>query len=202
MAFIAVLDACVLYPASLRDTLLRLAQSELYDLAWSDQILDEMARNLVKNAHLSDKQVTHLQSEMRKWFPDAAAPAESIRRIESTMPVEPGDRHVLAAAVVSSAQTIVTSNLRHFPANGCGEFGVEPVDPDTFLLDLYDLDGDIVIRVISDEAAALTNPPVPLAGMLEHLHKIAPRFSDTVSADLFRKSEGSTIQPRALSKRS
>jgi PIN domain len=47
MAFKVVLDANVLYPFSLRDTLLRLAERELYVLAWSERILDEVSRNLV-----------------------------------------------------------------------------------------------------------------------------------------------------------
>ena len=31
-----VLDACVLFPASVRDTVLRLAESGLYHLHWTD----------------------------------------------------------------------------------------------------------------------------------------------------------------------
>jgi PIN domain len=47
MGYAAVLDANVLYPASLRDTLLRLAAAGFYDLLWSERIQDEAERNLV-----------------------------------------------------------------------------------------------------------------------------------------------------------
>jgi len=45
MPFAAVLDASVLYPLPLRDTLLRIAETELYDVYWSEHILHEVVRN-------------------------------------------------------------------------------------------------------------------------------------------------------------
>jgi hypothetical protein len=42
MPFAAVLDASVLYPLPLRDTLLRIAETELFDAYWSERILDEV----------------------------------------------------------------------------------------------------------------------------------------------------------------
>jgi hypothetical protein len=49
LAFVALLDANVLYPAYLRDALLRLAEAEVYQVKWSRQILDEMSRNVLEN---------------------------------------------------------------------------------------------------------------------------------------------------------
>ena len=46
---IAVLDANVLYPAPLRDFLLRMAEADLFSPKWSDEIQDEWIRNLLKN---------------------------------------------------------------------------------------------------------------------------------------------------------
>ncbi|MDG4833178.1 hypothetical protein O7627_28305 [Solwaraspora sp. WMMD1047] len=42
MTFVAVYDASVLYPSTLRDLLLRIAQSGLVDAKWTEQILDEV----------------------------------------------------------------------------------------------------------------------------------------------------------------
>ncbi|MEZ5001445.1 MAG: hypothetical protein R2730_00295 [Chitinophagales bacterium] len=47
--FTAVLDACVLYPAQIRDYLLRLAQANLYNPKWSNEINNEWKKSLLKN---------------------------------------------------------------------------------------------------------------------------------------------------------
>ena len=49
MAFIAVYDACVLYPSTLRGLLIRIAQAGLVQAKWTDAILDEVFRNLRDN---------------------------------------------------------------------------------------------------------------------------------------------------------
>ena len=49
MAFVVVYDACVLYPAPLRDLLVRLGMTGLFRAKWTDQILDEVFRNILKN---------------------------------------------------------------------------------------------------------------------------------------------------------
>jgi hypothetical protein len=45
--FLVLLDACVLVPAPLRDTLLRLAERRLFGPRWTDEIMEEMVRTLV-----------------------------------------------------------------------------------------------------------------------------------------------------------
>ena len=44
MSFVVTYDANVLYPASLRDTLVRLAKTKLFQAKWTDRILDEMVQ--------------------------------------------------------------------------------------------------------------------------------------------------------------
>ena len=70
MAFPAFLDTCVLYPAYLCDTLLRLAESESYRPLWSADVLTELRRNLIEQ-RLDTDNVDHRISEMRRAFPDA-----------------------------------------------------------------------------------------------------------------------------------
>lgn len=51
MPFVVFLDACVLYPANLRDVLLHLAEEEFYQIRWSPDVLDEMERNVARRAN-------------------------------------------------------------------------------------------------------------------------------------------------------
>ncbi|QKW54648.1 PIN domain-containing protein [Streptomyces buecherae] len=49
---------------------------------------------------------------------------------------DPGDRHVLAAAVRAKAQVIVTFNLKDFPPDKLSPWDVQAVHPDAFIEDL------------------------------------------------------------------
>jgi hypothetical protein len=88
MAFKVVLDANVLYPFSLRDTLLRLAERELYVLCWSERILDEVSRNLVEDSRTDNATAVRLHAAMRSAFPEALVDTDAIAAI-----ARPCDRH-------------------------------------------------------------------------------------------------------------
>lgn len=49
MAFVVICDANVLYPSTLRDLLSRVAEAGLVQAKWTDEILDEVFRNLMRN---------------------------------------------------------------------------------------------------------------------------------------------------------
>lgn len=166
MPFRAVLDANVLFPFSLRDTLLRLAEPApspapvpLYIPLWSERILDEMVRNLVEDGRMDQDQADRLASLMRSAFEEAAVGEEAIVALEGSMTNDPGDRHVLAAAVASGADAIITFNLDHFSPEACDPFAVEPTHPGEFLLALYGLAPEVVVEEVHQQAADLTNPP-------------------------------------------
>ena len=161
MAFAAVLDACVLYPFSLRDTLLRLAEHELYDPYWSQAILSEMTRSLITNQVVLPESAHRIADLMRTAFDDATVPARPIRQLEPSMTNHPKDRHVLATAVVAHAEVIVTSNLKDFPQASCQPLGIEAIHPDDFLQILYAKDRDQVLDVLRQQAADLSTRPSP-----------------------------------------
>jgi predicted nucleic acid-binding protein len=182
MPFAAVLDASVLYPLPLRDTLLRVAEIELYDPYWSQRILDEVARNLIADARASEQQARNLIDAMRDAFDEATVPEDAITKLEPAMTNDPNDRHVLAAAVASDAQAVVTLNLKHFPTEACEPFAVEALRPDSFLLDLYGLDSDRVFDVIERQAAVLSRPPMTTNDLLDRLAATVPDFAQTLRA--------------------
>ncbi|MGI8562957.1 MAG: PIN domain-containing protein [Candidatus Dormibacter sp.] len=182
MAFSVVLDACVLYPLSLCDILLRLGERELYDLYWSERILEEVRRNLVKN-RLTEDQAARRIDAMRRTFPAAIVPEEAIARLEAAMVNEEKDRHVLAAAVESPAEAVITFNLDDFPEEACAPHGVEATHPDDFLLALCDFGPATVRTAIDAQVAALRNPPIPRSELLDMLKRAGvPRFAEHLRA--------------------
>jgi predicted nucleic acid-binding protein len=179
VVFSAVLDANVLYPFSLRDTLLRLAELELYTPLWSALILEEMTRNLVEHRITAD-QAARIETAMRAAFEEAEVDADEIDRLEPAMTNDPKDRHVLAAAVAADSELIVTLDLEGFPPAACEPLGVEAIHPDDFLLDLHDLNPEAVRAALEQQAADL-NPPWPLDELLHALTTAGvPRFADTI----------------------
>jgi predicted nucleic acid-binding protein len=181
MPFSAVLDANTLYPFSLRDTLLRLAELDAYTPLWSERILEEMRRNLVER-QISEEQADRLAAAMRDAFEEAEVDATSIDRLEPELTNDPKDRHVLAAAVAAGSELIVTFNLDDFTAAACEPLGVAAIHPDDFLLDLHRV-GPGIVRAVLDQQAADLNPPWPLDQLLDALETAGvPRFVAAVRA--------------------
>jgi len=180
MPFVAVLDASVLYPLPLRDTLLRVAETELYDAYWSKRILDEVIRNLVADGRATEEQARRLVAAMSAAFDGAAFPQDAVDRLEPAMTNHDKDRHVLAAAVASNAQAVITLNLKDFPVEACKPFAIEPLHPDAFLIDLYNLDPPEVHEAVVRQAAVLQRPPMALHELLDRLAATVPDFAETL----------------------
>ena len=181
MAFVAVLDACVLYPFSLRDTLLRLAEREIYVARWSDRILEEVRRNLVEK-RVTEEQASKMLEAMREFFPEAEVDGQAIERLEGAMTNDPKDRHVLAAAVAARAEGIVTFNLDDFPEDACAPYGVEPLHPDAFMMTLHEIAPAVSAQVVTEQAADLTNPPISRDELVESLRRAGvPQFADAIA---------------------
>jgi len=185
VAFSVVLDANVLYPASLRDTLLRFASRDFFVPVCSDRILDEAQRNLIADGRVTAASAARLRAAMRRIFEDAWVDDAAIARLEPSMTNDHKDRHVLAAAVLSEAQTIVTLNLQDFPSESVEPFGIQVQHPDEFLLGLFGLDPALAVKVIETQAAALQRPPLTPIDILDALATAGvPEFADAVRTQL------------------
>jgi predicted nucleic acid-binding protein len=121
-----VLDTCVLFPDYLRDTLLRLAEAEIYEPLWSADILEELRRNVA--AKMPEVKAKRLVEVMAESFPHSAVTGYAT--LVPDMRNDPKDRHVLAAAVCGEAHAIVTRNLRDFPAEASEPYDIEVLSPD------------------------------------------------------------------------
>jgi hypothetical protein len=152
--FPVVLDACVLIPTPLADTLLRLAGGpRLYLPKWTDQIMAEVSRNLQENFGVTEEQAAYRESEIRKHFGEAWV--EGYEDLIPSMNNHEKDRHVLAAAVRSGAETIVTYNLKDFPPSSLAPYSISTQGPSSFLRNLYELDPDAVLHTLEQQAAAI-----------------------------------------------
>ncbi|MCD6672028.1 MAG: PIN domain-containing protein [Burkholderiaceae bacterium] len=165
--FTAVYDACVLYPAPLRDFLMWLGLSGRFRARWSAQIHDEWKRNLLKNRpDLAAEQLDRTSDLMDRAIPDAVVTGHEVL-IEGL--ALPDDRHVLAAAIRCHASVIVTFNERDFPADVLESFGLEAQHPDLFVENLFDLDQAAVVAAAQRQRQQLKNPPIDVNRFLDIL---------------------------------
>jgi predicted nucleic acid-binding protein len=173
----AVLDACVLVNACLRDTLLRLAEEpRLYIRLWSAEILEETARTLRgPNFGLTDVQVDRLLGRLRRAFPEATI--EGYAHLIDAMLNAPGDRHVLAAAAKAGANVVVTFNIRHFPPCAADGLRIAVQKPDDFLLHHFRLAPELVVERLYQQAEAIH---ATIGHIMGRLDLAAPGFANLV----------------------
>ena len=170
MSFVVLYDANVLYPSTLRDLLIRVAQAGLVQAKWTDQILDEVFDNLATNRpDLDPQRLARTRDLMNGAVRDCLVTGYE-PLIEAIDLPDPGDRHVLAAAIKARAQVIVTHNLKDFPSTVLAGWDMEAKSADDFILDQVDLSRDSVYGAVQRIADSRGNPPATFSdvlGMLE-----------------------------------
>jgi predicted nucleic acid-binding protein len=174
----AVLDACVLIPVSLCDTLLRAAGADLYRPLWSDDILEEVRRNLAEHSLTGEPDAARRVAIMRRAFPEATV--GGYRNLIGGLTNHPDDRHVLAVAVKARARVIVTDHLRHYPDGALDPYGIRALSSDAFLLHLDGLAPERMIDLVHRQAHALRRPPMTVDEVLDHLAQFAPKFVERI----------------------
>lgn len=157
--FVAVYDACVLYPAPLRDLLMRLALSGLYRARWTERIHQEWMRALLqKRPDLTLQKLEWTRQQMDAAIPDCLVSGYEALEATLTLP-DANDCHVLAAAIRCQASTIVTYNLKDFPEAVLAQHGISAQHPDEFLEHAFDLNQAALCAAVRDQRASLKNPP-------------------------------------------
>jgi predicted nucleic acid-binding protein len=170
-SFTAVLDACVLYPAPLRDLLLSLAAAGLYRAKWSQEIHDEWTRNLLENrSDLDPEKLRTTCTRMNAAVPDSLVTGyEDL--IDSLQLSDPDDRHVLAVAIRADADAIITFNQRDFDETELAKYDVYTEHPDEFVSNMIALYTPRVISVVREMRGRLRNPLKSVDDFLNTLHQ-------------------------------
>lgn len=185
--YAVVLDACVLVPMPLCDTLLRLAEEPaIYRPLWSDQILREVGDALEHKLDRTSLQRERRIREMGRAFPEATVdiPADMISGI--TCIPDLNDRHVVAAAICGSAQAIITANTKDFPAECVAQYGLVCQHPDEFLIHQFHLNPELVLQKLDLQAAAYNRDR---AAILQSLRKVVPSFVALAELGVFGTGE-------------
>lgn len=156
--FVVVLDANVLYPFRVRDALLRFAEAGLFRARWSPTIMDEWTRNLLERRPDFEASIRAQMAAMKRAFPESCVTGGESLIPALTLP-DPDDRHVLATAIRTSAEHIITENLKDFPDEALAPFGITAVTPDDFLSSTFELYPGDALSTLRNMRQDYRNPP-------------------------------------------
>lgn len=177
--YAVLLDACVLAPMPLADTLLRLAEEPaFYRPLWSQPLLQEVGSVLQKFGN-TPAQIERRLQFMRDYFPEALVEIPDGLEAAFTGVPDPDDRHVLAAAVRGHANAIITFNKRHFPEECLKQYDILRQTPDEFLIHQFHLSPDLLLDKIEAQAIAIKQNRGQVVARLATLCQ-APEFAKVV----------------------
>lgn len=165
----AVLDACVLYPTVLREILQGAAQAGLYQPVFSDRILREWVLATAKLGPSARAIAEGEAALLRAAFPRGLIGEAPQIEARLLLP-DPNDVHVLATAIASGADAIVTFNAQDFPGHVLAAEKLTRRDPDGFLWELHSRHPEVTARVVEAvrfKAEAISGQPVPLKGLMK-----------------------------------
>lgn len=146
---------------------MHLAVMDLFRAKWSNAIHDEWTRSVLKDRpDLTADQLERTRVLMNSHVRDCLVANYEDLIPSLTLP-DPDDRHVLAAAIVSGADVIVTYNLSDFPESAIAKYGIEAQHPDEFIMHLLDLAPNLVCTAVKRQRQSLKNPPKTVEELLE-----------------------------------
>jgi predicted nucleic acid-binding protein len=167
--FQAVLDTNVIYPLISRDLLFWFAHYDLYTPKWSKHIFDEWEEVMIRKG-LDQKDAAKRIATVNSAFPEAL-----VKNYEFLIPTlnlpDQKDRHVLAAAIKSNSNCIVTNNLKDFPKELVNKFGVQVISGDDFLVELIEIYHDQAIAAFKEMVLTRKSPKMEEIEILNQLKK-------------------------------
>jgi len=170
--FTVVYDACVLYPASIRDLAVELARTGLLRARWTARIHAEWIDAVIRQRpELERPRLRRVAELMNSAVPDCLVDGFELLEAGLTSLPDSSDRHVLAAAIHCGAQEIVTFNLRDFPEATLRPYGIRAIHPDAFIEHLLDLNPEVVCESVRRIRGRLVNPPCSAEEMIANYER-------------------------------
>ncbi|MFG6200811.1 PIN domain-containing protein [Nonomuraea sp. JJY05] len=165
-------DTNVLFPFSLMDLMLALTEDAVHVVVWSDHLLEEWERVIVREQHRSAPAAARIGAMIREFFADSRVPEDDYKHLLDRMEgPDLDDCHHMAAAVAGGAQTLVTWNLADFPASFLSQYGLTVTEPDTYLCSLLSQSPHEVMGVLARMAAGKRRPPMTVLDIIGALER-------------------------------
>jgi predicted nucleic acid-binding protein len=177
-------DTNVLFPFSIMDVMLALTEDSVHEVIWSQALLAEWERVIVREQRRSAASAAAVTAAIREFFPECEVPEPAYTHLVAGMPGhDPDDRVHMAAAIAGGAEAIVTWNVADFPAEPLADRGLKVRTPDSYLSDLFDAWPQEVTATVVRLAGERRRPPISPEDLTELLAKAgAPDFAERLRA--------------------
>ena len=165
-----LVDTSVLFPFSVMDLLLALTEDAVHQVLWTDDLLDEWERVIVRERRRTPETAASVTAAIREFFADGRIDRSTYEHLIDQMPGgDPDDHPHMAAAVAAGVDALVTANLADFPEEPLAALRVRVVDPDLYLCELLSEHPEEVAAAVVRMAAEKTRPPMTPGDVIRRL---------------------------------
>ncbi|WP_137132227.1 PIN domain-containing protein [Rhizobium sp. FY34] len=168
--FTVFIDANVFFGARLRSLVLYMAQSKMFRARWTDKVHEEWMRNVADKRNIDISRLEKIKACMDSSVLNCLVTGYEGLEASFELP-DPDDRHILAAAVKTRADMILTFNDRDFPKHVVEPLGIEICHPDDFLLDQFGISEELFIAYVREDFQHYKAPPLTFDRYIEDLRK-------------------------------
>jgi predicted nucleic acid-binding protein len=165
-------DTSALFPFSVMDLFLALTEDAVHQVLWTDELLEEWERVIVREQRRSSDTAASVVAAIRDTFEDCRIDPSRYRHLVDSMPgADPDDHPHAAAAVGAGVDALITHDSPGFPVDAMAALGVRVVDPDTYLVELLDEESVEVTATLMRIAKEKTRPAMSPQDVLEALRR-------------------------------
>lgn len=183
---IVLADANILIPRTLRDYFVYAAHAGAIDVHWSQSILDEVSRNLIAKFGFTPKDADELELRLTEFLPRALVQATRKHLdLAAQSGADPGDVHVVAAALAARADVLTTQNIKHFPAPWLAERGIDLLTAGALLERITDTNPD---QLREAHRITVANSPKTEDEILVTLERMVGRRATTAVRSVVKRN--------------
>lgn len=155
------IDTSELFPFTIMDMLLTLAEDLLFTWVWTDELLDEWQDVIVREGQRTPESADSAAAAVRTFFGlYRIGPAVYGDKVTDDLSSDPDDRVHAAAAVYGDVDVLLTRNLRHLRTKPVLAAGVKVITADEFLCALLADHPQGVVESLTHAADRKKNPPM------------------------------------------
>lgn len=173
------IDTSELFPFTIMDVLLTMAEDFLFTWVWTDEVIEEWEDVIVREGQRSPESAASGSAAVRHFFGDYRIDPKLYRaKITDELSPDPDDRVHAAAAMYGDMDVLLTRNMRHLSTAPVLAAGVKVCTSDDFLTDLLASRQNAVLESFHHAAASKQRPPVAPEELAQRISAAgAPKFS-------------------------